>query len=110
MQRIYGDFNTLNSAPLGTVKLGQAGIDGHPRLQVGEVVELYDEEMEVAATISYDSAYAMWLATPDQRSLSVAVSLRLVVLLSNLLLRHGATRCGQRLLSSELLRWMLALH
>jgi hypothetical protein len=65
MQRIYVDFNTLNSEPVDVVKLGQAGIDDLPRLHVGEQVTLYDEEMEVEATVTYDPAHAMWLATPD---------------------------------------------
>ena len=65
MQQVYVDFNTLNSEPVGVVKVGQVGIDQLPPLHAGEQVMLYDEEMEVVATIGYDPPSAMWLATPD---------------------------------------------
>lgn len=65
MPRIYVDFNTLNSEPIDMVKIGQDGIDAMPKLHDGEQVVLYDEEMEVAATVSYDAVHGMWLAVPD---------------------------------------------
>ena len=65
MPRIYVDFNTLNSEPVDLVKLGQAGVHHLPLLHEGDRVLLYDEEMEVAATIQYDPAHAYWLAAPD---------------------------------------------
>lgn len=48
MQRIAVDFNTLNSAPEGLVKFPQAGT---PPMHEGERVVLYDEELEVEATV-----------------------------------------------------------
>jgi hypothetical protein len=65
MPRIYVDFNTLNSEPIDLVKLGQTGVDDLPPLHPGERVLLYDEEMEVTATIQYDREHAFWLAAPD---------------------------------------------
>ena len=64
MTRIYVDFNTLNSEPVGVVKLGQAGIDDLPTLHVNDSVVLYDEEFEVTARVAYDVPSAMWLASP----------------------------------------------
>lgn len=65
MPRIHVDFNTLNSEPIDLVKLGQTGVDDLPPLTAGERVILYDEEMEVAATVQYDKDHAFWLADPD---------------------------------------------
>lgn len=58
MPRIHVVFNTLNSESIDLVKLGQAGIDDLPPLHAGERVVLYDEEIEVAATIQYDTDHA----------------------------------------------------
>ena len=48
MQRISVDFNTLTSAPAGLVKFPHAGT---PPVREGERVVLYDEELEVEATV-----------------------------------------------------------
>lgn len=48
MQRISVDFNTMNSAPEGLVKFPQ---EGTPPVRAGERVTLYDEELEVEATV-----------------------------------------------------------
>lgn len=68
MQRLSVDFNTIDSEPVDLVKLGQIGTpngDQLPPLSEGEHVILYDEEMEVEATIEYDAEQHFWLASPD---------------------------------------------
>jgi hypothetical protein len=68
MQRIFVDFNTLTSAPIGLVKHLQE--DGQPPLQEGERVVLYDADgLEVEATIVPFVTVAgerVWLAAPDE--------------------------------------------
>lgn len=63
-RRIGVDFNTLNSEPLDIVKFAADNPD-LPPLREGERVILYDEELEVEATLHYDAASVLWLATPD---------------------------------------------
>ena len=68
MQRVRVDFNTLTSEPVGLVKLGRVGTpNGNrlPPLAVGERVILWEEGLEVEATISFEVATNYWLATPD---------------------------------------------
>ena len=55
MQRISVGFNTLTSEPVEFVKLGKAGTRNGDRLPVlndGERVLLFDNELEVEATIT----------------------------------------------------------
>ncbi len=71
MKRIYADFNTLTSEPVGLVKLGQVGTpngDRLPPLQDGERVVLWEEGLEVEATIVYDAGAGYWMAWPDENT------------------------------------------
>lgn len=68
MQRLYVDFNTMMSEPVDLVKLeadhapsGKRNLSFHE----GERVMLYDEEMQVEATIHFSERYHYWLAEPD---------------------------------------------
>jgi hypothetical protein len=61
MARIYVDFNTETSEPVGMLKIYQPGI----ALVDGEAIIAYDEEMEVEACVSYDQTSGLWLAMPD---------------------------------------------
>ena len=68
MQRLYVDFNTMMSEPVDLVKLeaDHAPFEKRrPSFHEGERVVLYDEEMEVEATIHYSARYHYWLAEPD---------------------------------------------
>ncbi len=65
LPRIYVDFNTLNSEPIDLVKVGQTGVHDLPPLRAGQHVVLYDEELEVVATVQYDRAHDFWLAAPN---------------------------------------------
>ena len=65
MQRIYVDFNTLMSEPVDLVKLSTDTSPNHLSWKDGEHVILFDEEMEVEATILYSKQYHYWLAEPD---------------------------------------------
>lgn len=68
MKRISVDFNTIDSEPIDLVKLGQVGTpngDALPPLEPGERVIVYDEELELEATICYDAEHHFWLAAPD---------------------------------------------
>src|SRR5579863_3529296 len=68
MNRIRVDFNTLTSEPVGLVKLGEVGTpNGNrlPPLRDGERVVLWEEGLEVEATIIFDAAEQYWFAIPD---------------------------------------------
>jgi hypothetical protein len=68
MKRLFVDFNTLTSAPVGLVKYLQE--DGYPQLQEGERVTLYDADgLEVEAVIVpfvTASGERVLLAEPDE--------------------------------------------
>jgi len=67
-KRIRVDFNTLTSEPTGLVKLGRIGTpngDRLPPLTDGECVIVWEEGLEVEATVRYDPANSFWLAIPD---------------------------------------------
>jgi hypothetical protein len=68
MKRLYVDFNTLTSEPVGLVKYLQQ--DGQPPLREGEHVVLYDADgLEVEATIEiYVAARGekVFVAVPDE--------------------------------------------
>ena len=67
MKRISVDFNTLNSEPVGIVKLGEDGTANGERIQPvtpGQRVILYMDELEVEATILHADDY--WMAQPDE--------------------------------------------
>jgi hypothetical protein len=68
LKRIFVDFNTLTSAPVGLVKYLQE--DDQPPLQEGERVTLCDADgLEVEATIvPFVTAQGeqVWLAAPDE--------------------------------------------
>lgn len=69
MKRIVVDFNTLTSEPVGLVKLGQIGTpnaDRLPSLHDSERVMLWEEGLEVEATIVFDSEGRWWMAKPDE--------------------------------------------
>jgi hypothetical protein len=65
MQRLYVDFNTMMSEPVDLVKLSTDKSSDHPAYHEGERVVLFDEEMEVEATILHSAKYHYWLAEPD---------------------------------------------
>lgn len=68
MQRIRVDFNTLTSEPVGLVKLGRVGTrtgNRLPPLRDGQHVVLWEEGLEVEATMIFDEARQYWFATPD---------------------------------------------
>ncbi len=65
MQRIYVDFNTTMSEPVDLVKLSADKLTDHPSFRDGEHVVLFDEEMEVEATVLYSKHYHYWMAEPD---------------------------------------------
>ena len=65
MQRLYVDFNTMMSEPVDLVKLSTDKSSNHPAYHEGERVVLFDEEMEVEATILHSERYHYWLAKPD---------------------------------------------
>lgn len=62
MHRISVDFNTMDSEPVDLVKVYR---DVPLDLHDGQRILLYDEEMEVEAVATYDSAHCIWLAAPD---------------------------------------------
>jgi hypothetical protein len=68
MKRLYVDFNTLTSEPVGLVKYLQQ--DGQPPLREGERVVLYDADgLEVEATVEiYVTARGeqVLVAAPDE--------------------------------------------
>ncbi len=69
MKHIAVDFNTLTSEPVGLVKLGQIGTpnaDRLPPLRDGERVVLWEEGLEVEATIVFDAEGRYWMAKPDE--------------------------------------------
>lgn len=64
MKRIYADFNTMMSTPVGLVKLGMLGEDDMPPLTPGERVLLWEEGLEAEATIVQEPDGYL-LAQPD---------------------------------------------
>jgi hypothetical protein len=64
MKRIYVDFNTLTSEPVGFVKLGRIGERSLPPLVSGEHVMLWEEGLEAEAVVTQE-ADGYWLARPD---------------------------------------------
>ncbi len=65
MRKIYVDFNTMMSEPVDLVKLGTRQLLESSPFHEGERVILFDEEMEVEATVHYSTSYHYWLAGPD---------------------------------------------
>ena len=73
LPHILVDFNSLNSEPVGRLKLGPAeGPDGDPdlgrlRLEPGQRVIFYDDEISVDGTVDCVLAhgFAYWLGDPD---------------------------------------------
>ncbi len=61
MPRVYVDFNTETSEPVGVLKIYRPEL----ALTDGEAIIAYDEEMEVEAQVSLDAATGLWLAVPD---------------------------------------------
>jgi hypothetical protein len=73
--RIYVDFNTMNMLDTERVYIGRpddaAETRALPPLVHGMDVILYDEEMEVEATVEWlevRPGYAIWQALPDWAS------------------------------------------
>jgi hypothetical protein len=64
MKRIYADFNTMMSTPVGLVKLGMPGEDELPPLMPSERVLFWEEGLEAEATI-VEEADGYLLARPD---------------------------------------------
>lgn len=63
---IYVDFNTMMSDPEERVYINtdvQPDIANH--LYPGLLVILYDEDLEVDATVEFDAAHKRWQARPD---------------------------------------------
>lgn len=61
MPRVYVDFNTETSEPVGVLKIYRPEL----LLADGERIIAYDEEMEVEARVSLDVATGLWMAVPD---------------------------------------------
>lgn len=61
MPRVYVDFNTETSDPVGVLKI----YEPETPLSDGEAIIAYDEELEVQARVTYDPAVGVWLAVPD---------------------------------------------
>jgi hypothetical protein len=61
MPRVYVDFNTETSEPVGVLKIYQPDVT----LTDGEAIIAFDEEMEVEARVSLDAASGLWMAVPD---------------------------------------------
>ena len=64
--RIYVDFNTMTTDPQERVYINtHMQPDLAEGLRPGLVVTLYDEEMEVEATVEFDEKDHTWLGQPD---------------------------------------------
>jgi hypothetical protein len=64
------DFNTLNSSPIGLVKLGKMGTSNADRLPVlgeGERVLLWEPGLEVEAIVELHGG-DYWMARPDDQT------------------------------------------
>ena len=61
MPRVYVDFNTETSEPVGVLKIYRPEM----ALVDGEDIIAYDEEMEVQAQVAFDAASGLWIAMPD---------------------------------------------
>jgi hypothetical protein len=61
MPRVYVDFNTETSEPVGVLKIYRP----ETLLSDGETIIAYDEEMEVQARVSFDAVADVWMAVPD---------------------------------------------
>jgi len=55
-----------NPSPLGRVAIEETAVQ--PTFAPGLKVIVYDEEMEVNATLEYDNENTVWLARPDRSS------------------------------------------
>jgi hypothetical protein len=71
LPRIYVDFNTMNTDDQERVYIDRVDQERHdvlPFLHPGAVVTLFDEELEVTATIElvrFRPDYGAWLGRPD---------------------------------------------
>jgi hypothetical protein len=66
MQRIYVDFNTMTTDPEERVFINtEREPDLAKHLQPGLLVTLYDEEMEVEATVEFEVQNLLWLGRPN---------------------------------------------
>ena len=64
--RIYVDFNTMTTDPKERVYINtQMQPDLAKDLCSGQVVTLYDEEMEVEAIVEFDEKDHVWLGQPN---------------------------------------------
>jgi hypothetical protein len=69
-KHILVDFNTLNSTPIDTLKLGEEGTpngDSLPPVHSGERVLFYDDEILVEGTVECQMVgdHRYWLGAPD---------------------------------------------
>ncbi len=63
LKRICVDFNTLNSTPIDVVRFSERFTPPDLDLRDGELVTLYDGELEVDAFL-HDHDGKNWMATP----------------------------------------------
>ena len=64
--RIYDDFNTMITDPKERVYINtHTQPDLAKDLRLGLVVTLYDEEMEVEASVEFDEKDHVWLGQPN---------------------------------------------
>ncbi|MBI3979467.1 MAG: hypothetical protein HY331_14895 [Chloroflexi bacterium] len=66
MERVYVDFNTMNQDLWSKDRRVLIGRDGaRPRSHEGVRVLIGDEDLEVKATLEFDSQHDAWWARPD---------------------------------------------
>jgi hypothetical protein len=66
MLRIYVDFNTVQLYDYNRVDINTSyQREVEQSLKVGEVVFLYDSEMEVQGELNFDDKHQTWYAIPD---------------------------------------------
>ena len=63
-ENIYVDFNSRMDDGEIVIPMATAAADGS-RYRVGDLVTLYDEELEVTARLQYHAEYKWWLGVPD---------------------------------------------
>jgi len=69
MPRVFVDFNTETSEPVGVLKIYRP----ETALVDGATIIAYDDEMEVQARVTHDTATGLWLAVPDWTTKSTIV-------------------------------------
>ena len=63
-ERIYVDFNSRVTEDRIIIPLGAASVES-TRYRIGDLVTLFDEELEVEARLEYDSVGDCWIGVTD---------------------------------------------